>query len=171
MAQEAPPDRDADFLRFHQAEYAAVFGYLLQGGFSRPIADEAVSEAMAELYESWFDVHTSRSGWVRAVAWRVAVREAKKERRGLLNWLRHSRFRWKAEYDSGIAEVEERYGDIVDAVKSLPEHQRKAMTLLMQEYTVKEIAAITNVSERVVQDRVKRARDKLRPMLAPGEES
>ncbi|MEU0885292.1 sigma factor-like helix-turn-helix DNA-binding protein [Lentzea sp. NPDC005914] len=171
MSEDEPPDREADFRRFHRQEYPLIIAFLCHLGFSHHIADEAASEALEELYWSWFDVCTSRRMWVRTTAKRVAVRKAKAERGGPLNRLLDKGFRPQLEHDdSGLGEVVERHGGLVRAINSLPTSQREAFALHVDGFTAKEIAAALAIAERTVHHRIQRARTTLRALVASGEE-
>ncbi|WP_330277313.1 sigma-70 family RNA polymerase sigma factor [Lentzea sp. NBC_00516] len=171
MAQEELPDREADFLRFYEAEKGDLFGHLLYIGFAGHIADEATSEALTELYWSWFKVHTNRRMWVRTTARRIAGDKAGMTPAKLLKRLLAKGDRpGEGRHDTGIDAVVERNSDLVRAVNDLPRRQREVIALRMDGFTNKEIAAELRISERAVQDRVKKAGDAIRPMFATGEE-
>lgn len=169
MAEESP-DREADFRRFHRDEHPRIIAFLCHLGFSHHIADEAASEALEELYWSWFDVSSNRRMWVRTTAKRVAVRKAKAERGGPLNRLLDKGFRPQMEHDSGLGEVVERHGGLVRAINSLPTSQREAFALHVDGFTAKEIAAALTIAERTAHHRIQRARATLRAVVASEEE-
>ncbi|WP_158102899.1 RNA polymerase sigma factor [Lentzea kentuckyensis] len=169
MAHEEPPDVEADFRRFHEAEHASIVAWLCCLGFSHHIAEEAAHEALEQLYWSWLHVHTNKRMWVRTTAKRIATRHAKAER-GLLTKLVRNGFRPPSDHDSGVGEVVERHGDLVQAVNSLPERQRVPFALHLEGFTAKEIAAELDIPERTAHHRISRARTTLRAMFAPGEE-
>jgi RNA polymerase sigma factor (sigma-70 family) len=172
MAQEEPPDRDADFLRFYKAEHAAVVAYLLCIGFAHHVADEAACEALTELYWSWFDVHTNRRMWVRTTARRLAGDKAGRSPVRMLKQLLARGVRPdEGGHESGIDEVVERNSDLVRAVNGLPRRQRVVIALRLDGFSTKEIAIELGIAPRTVQDRAKKAGDAIRSMLAAtGEE-
>jgi RNA polymerase sigma factor (sigma-70 family) len=170
MAQEELPDRDADFLRFHRAEHPAVVAHLRYLGFAHHTADEAASEALVELYWSWFKVHTNRRMWVRTTARRIAGDKVARTPVKFLKLLLAKGVRPDEDrHDAVVDEILERDSDLVRAINSLPRHQRDVIVLRLDGFTTKEIAVELKIAERTVQDRVKKARDAIRPLLATGE--
>lgn len=68
--------------------------------------------------------------------------------------------------ERGYAEVEEDYSGLYEALKMLNDDQRLTMVLYhLEEYSVKEIAQIMEVSTGTVKSRLARGRNRLRDLL------
>ncbi|GLY51624.1 sigma-70 family RNA polymerase sigma factor [Lentzea sp. NBRC 102530] len=161
---------DAEYLRFHRAEHAAVVAFLRYLGFAHHIADESASEALVELYWSWAEVRTNRRMWVRTTARRIAGKKI--SRTSTLKRLLERGLRpVEGRIDPVIEELLERNSDLVQAINSLPRHQREVIALRLDDFSTAEIAVELNIAERTVQDRAKKAGDAISSMLATGEET
>jgi len=129
-------------------------------------ADDAAQLAMIEILKSasGFRVATSLEGWTDRITARTTLRAARRERerRGLLTrWLRPDSQPW------GSLTVSESDAVGLDGVLSRlsPERRRAFVLHHALEYTVEEIAELTDSPVGTVKDRLVSARKELRQML------
>lgn len=97
----------------------------------------------------------------RLKAWliRVTINKSK-------DFLRADKRRRAARRDYTPSAAQDEYGDVFEALARLPERDRNALYLHYYEgYTAREISGIIGGSERAVNKRIQRAREKLKEFL------
>ncbi|MGC4064011.1 MAG: sigma-70 family RNA polymerase sigma factor [Polyangiaceae bacterium] len=105
-------------------------------------------------------------GWADKIAVRTAIRHAKQRR------IRATQYEQRPDFDSFVseeAEPELAFGlprTVVDYLSLLPETRRVAVVLRhVMDYTVEEIAELTETSPNTVKDRLVHARAQLRRLI------
>jgi RNA polymerase sigma-70 factor (ECF subfamily) len=139
----------------------AHFVYAMTGDAAE--AQDAAQEAFARAWQRWDQVsgYESPEGWVRTVAWRLAINRWRRARNRL-----HAHVRHGAE-SSAPAPSEDNVA-IMAALRLLPAEQRMAIVLHhLVGRSVAEIAAETGTPEGTIKARLARGRRALRPMLTP----
>ena len=125
-------------------------------------AQDVVQEAFARAWQRWDQVggYESPEGWVRTVAWRLAINRWRRARNRLRAHVRHG-----AE-GSTPAPSEDNVA-IVAALRMLPAEQRMAIVLHhLVGRSVAEIARETGTPEGTIKARLARGRRALAPLLA-----
>jgi len=126
-------------------------------------AEEVTQDAFLHLYERWGGVvHIDHpSAWVRKVATRAAVRQA-----------RLARVRRSAGQDEEVTAWDQLPDvDLVRAVASLAPQQRAAVALYyLEDLPVEEVAHLLGVSASTVKQHLHRARARLATMLSASPE-
>jgi len=126
-------------------------------------AEEVTQDAFLHLYERWGGVvHIDHpSAWVRKVATRAAVRQA-----------RLARVRRSAGQDEEVMAWDQLPDvDLVRAVASLAPQQRAAVALYyLEDLPVEEVAHLLGVSASTVKQHLHRARARLATMLSASPE-
>jgi RNA polymerase sigma-70 factor (ECF subfamily) len=130
-----------------------------------PEAEDAVQEAYARAWSRWRRVgsYADPVGWVRTVAYRIAVS----------SW-RRSRTRWTAHLRSQsaqpVAALNPDTVALVVALRQIPPNQRRAIVLhYLAELSVQEIAHETGSSQSAVKAQLSRGRQALAPLLRTAE--
>ena len=152
---------DDGYARLYQQEYERVARtvYLVVRDAGR--AEDLAQEAFVRLYLRWATVsrYERPGAWVRRVAIRLAVRDARRER---LRSLVERQGRSPVEYHGPDA-------DVLRAVATLPVRQRAAVVLYyFEDLPVAEVARTLGMSESAVKVSLHRARRALAVLL--GEE-
>ncbi len=159
--ESAPPavdsgdDRRLSFDEFYRREYRQVLGlaYVLTGSMS--VAEDTAQDAFTAAYRQWAAIGSfdSPAAWVRRVACNraaSAVRRRVREAKALVRLA--SRTRMQVELDEGDAEFWR-------SVRALPPRQAQAVALFyLQDYSVRDIAAVLDCSEGTVKTHLSRAR-------------
>lgn len=150
-----PGRRPLSFEAFYRQEYRHVLGlaYVLTGNVS--VAEETTQDAFTAAYQQWAAIgcYDSPAAWVRRVACRRAasvirrrVREAKAIARLAYRAQTH------IELDEGDAEFWR-------SVRALPPRQAQAVALFyLEDYSLRDIAAVLDCSEGTVKTHLSRAR-------------
>jgi RNA polymerase sigma-70 factor (ECF subfamily) len=129
----------------------------------RAEAEDAVAEAYARAWQRWNTIANcdNPTGWVRTVAFRIAVSSW---RRAVNRRTAHRRF---GQARSGPAEPSPDTVAIVAALRRLPAAQRRAIVLHhVGGLTVSQIALETNASPSAVKARLSRGRRALATLLS-----
>lgn len=161
MAEPETPD-SGDFHGFYTATVTRIVGYLYVVLGNLAEAEDAAHEAYVRAWQRWSKVSTydDPEGWVRSVAFRVAVSSWRKARNRVL-----------AHRATGtLSQVPDMSPDrlaVVEALRRIPVEQRRALVLFhMQCLTVAEIAQETGVPEGTVKARLSRGRKALAPHVS-----
>ncbi len=158
---EPDGDREADFDAFYVGSAARLVRQLhaMTGDLSE--AQDCVQEAYARAWQRWEKVATydAPEAWVRQVAWRLAVSRFRRARvgRGLLR--RHGPA-------PDVPALSPDRVALVDALKQLPDAQRRAIVLHhLGDLSVAEVASETGSPEGTVKARLSRGRAALAALL------
>jgi RNA polymerase sigma-70 factor, ECF subfamily len=153
----------AGFDEFYAASARRVVGqlYLMVGDLGE--AEDAVQEAYARAWQRWGEVgrYSDPAGWVRRVAYRIAVsswRRARNRLRAQLRSTQEQDLRW-TDPDALV---------LVEALRQIPAAQRRALVLYhLIGLPVAEIASETGASVSAVKSRLSRGRRALAAVLDP----
>jgi RNA polymerase sigma-70 factor, ECF subfamily len=124
-------------------------------------AEDAVQEAYARAWQRWNRVGTyaDPEGWVRTVAYRIAVSSWRKARNRLLAHGRHGPA-------DDVPALGPEHLDLVDALRTLTPDQRRAVVLHhLVGLTVEEVAAEVGAATGTVKSRLTRGRRALADRL------
>ncbi|EOD65076.1 RNA polymerase sigma factor [Amycolatopsis vancoresmycina] len=147
----------ASYEDFYRSHAPRVIAHLLYLGFPKHIADDATQSAMVDVHRNWHKIGKPHL-WARKAAEHHAGRLLRKTR---------NEVPWPDAYDQPAAEapeiafVVERHSTLVSRVNELPEPLKIVFALLLDDLETKEIAEYTGASVRVVQKRLKQARELL----------
>lgn len=134
----------------------------------RQQAEDVLQEAYVRAWLRWPKVARLESpeGWVRTVAWRVAVSQ---HRHAVTGSDRVRRFFRRDDAVSDPALDRDRALDLAEAMSRLtPEHRRTLVLFEMCGLTVAQVARETDVAEGTVKSRLARARRTLGQLLGDG---
>ena len=161
------------FEALYQRHRGPLFRFLLGQLRDRPLAEELYQDV-------WQKVIGARAGWEPDAAFSTWLYRIAHNR--LNDHWRAQRHRPPAPVDAelrtaaladpddpeSLAEASERQQRLQQALAELPEEQREAVLLrLQQELSLEEIGAITGVGRETVKSRLRYALDKLRARLNP----
>lgn len=151
-----------DFDGFYLATRGRVVGhvYLMTGDFAE--AEEAVQEAYCRAWQRWPRLrgYADPEGWVRTVAYRVAVSSW---RRAVRRLSAHRRY----ETPDTVAFTAAGHLEVLTALRVLPPEQRRVIALFhLVDLSIEEIARETGVAVGTVKSRLSRARRALAPHLS-----
>jgi RNA polymerase sigma factor (sigma-70 family) len=152
---------DRSFDEFVRVEIRNLLNHVLQAGASRPEADDAVQEALAEAYAQWSTIRFPRR-WVQRVSLRHHVRTRQRDRERPtreVNAVPASRATSAA--DAEFLRVEEEAA-VVRVIADLPRAQGRTLALCYDGYQTAEIAKILEVSEATVRSHLRYARAALK---------
>jgi len=157
-----------DFEVFFRHEHGHLIAFLLKAGFGRSVAEENASEAMTLAYKSWGDL-TNPSAWVRKVAYRLAVHEARRERQHVHRLVEKG---WAAPGSDGteLFEELENRSAILRLLKQLPDRQRTVLAWHLEGFTNKEIATELGMPESTVRSHLRHAMARIRKIAEEGGE-
>ncbi|HET7071949.1 MAG TPA: SigE family RNA polymerase sigma factor [Nocardioides sp.] len=152
---------EADFAAFYDATWSRTVAcaYAVLGDLGA--AEEAAQEAYIRAWPRWSKLATydDPGAWVRQVATRQAI-SGWRRRRTARNFLARSR------PSDSTPPPDETSVALVDALRRLPEAQRRALVLHhLAGLTVAEIAAAERCPEGTVKARLSRGRTALVPLL------
>jgi RNA polymerase sigma-70 factor, ECF subfamily len=152
----------AEFDDFYAASLSRLVGQLYVMTGDRAEAQDAVQEAFVRAWQrrSQFSAARNPEAWIRTVAWRVAASRFRRLRRGfdLLVRQRH---------EHAVSAPSEVRPVIVDALRRIPEAQRRAIVLhYLCDLPVQEVAAETDAPVGTVKARLARGRAALAPHLS-----
>jgi RNA polymerase sigma factor (sigma-70 family) len=149
------------FVRFFQAEYAAVVSLVYGLSGSRAAAEDIAQEAFLRAHRDWklVEMMDSPEGWVR----RVAINLAK------------SRWRRLRAETSALARLtpptslvppDDQMSVFWEEVRRLPTRQAQAVTLhYLEDMSVDEIAAVLEIANGTVKALLSQGRERLRRQL------
>ncbi|MGN6574734.1 MAG: SigE family RNA polymerase sigma factor [Nocardioides sp.] len=155
-------DAEGEYTWFFRAEFAGVARAAYLVVHDRQRAEDLAQEAFTQLYVHWRKVsrYERPDAWVRRVAIRAGVRDARRER------VRPALERSGSpspSYDDPLDL------DLVRAIRALPPRQRAAVTLFyLEDRPTNEVADILGCSESTVKVHLFKARRRLSELL--GEE-
>lgn len=124
-------------------------------------AQDCVQEAYARAWQRWEQVseHASPEAWLRTVAWRIAASRWRKFRNGVAAMARHGP-------PSHTPEPSPDNVALVDALKQIPEAQRRTIVLHhLADLPVEEVARELGVATGTVKARLSRGRAALAELL------
>lgn len=150
-----PRRRPQSFDDFYRQEYRQVLGlaYVLTGNTS--VAEDTTQDAFTAAYRQWAAIggYDSPAAWVRRVTCNRAasvVRRRMREAKAMVRLA--SRTPTQVELDEGDAEFWR-------SVRALPPRQAQAVALFyLEDYSVRDIAAVLDCSEGTVKTHLSRAR-------------
>lgn len=149
-------DLDNIYTKYADRLYAAAFNICRQ----QQDAEDAVQDAFTRLYHSNKDFESEEH--IKAWLLRVTINAAKSTKRLFWNRMRSS----YEEYMDSLTFEEESDRSLMDEVLNLPEKYRIVIHLFyFEEYKVREIADILNVSENTVKTRLLNGRRILKEKL------
>ena len=149
-------DLDNIYTKYADRLYAAAFNICRQ----QQDAEDAVQDAFIRLYHSNKDFESEEH--IKAWLLRVTINAAKSTKRLFWNRMRSS----YEEYMDSLTFEEESDRSLMDEVLNLPEKYRIVIHLFyFEEYRVREIADILNVSENTVKTRLLNGRRILKEKL------
>ena len=154
----------ASFDAFYATTRARVLRQLTAMTASPEQAKDAVQEAYERAWQRWARVSRldDPEGWVRTVAWRVAVSS---HRRAVVA----SRFLPRLWRERTTSVATDEVLDVQQALRRLRPEQRRALVLHhICDRSVEEIAAETGVSVGTVKSRLSRGRAALAKEIGPG---
>ena len=154
-------DDEQEFEWLFAAEFPAVTRTVFFVVHDRARAEEIAQDAFVQLLRHWEKVrrYGSPEAWVRRVAIRLAVRDAKRERR--LALIRHEPGAEPPGPD-GQVDVE-----LLDAIRTLPPRQRSVIALFyFEDRPMDEIAEILDCSPSTGWVHLHRARKRLGALLS-----
>ena len=148
---------------FYEAEFQSVLRTAVLVVHDRAVAEEITQEAFAKAFASWWRVsrYSFPGAWVRKVALRMAIRQAK---RSALHEELVQQIDASPQSATGI-DI-----DLMRAINELPGNQRAAIVLFyLEDRPIAEVADLMDVSDSTVKVHLHRARQKLAQLL--GEEA
>jgi len=154
--------RDAQRVEFEwvfRSTYPSVLRTTYLILHDRGRAEEVTQDAFLRLCERWRGVARidQPTAWVRRVATRAAIRQAKLDRMRISSHPVDEPSRW-----DGLPDV-----DLARAVASLPAQQRAAVALYyLDDLPVDEVAHVLDVSSSTVKQHLHRARARLADLLS-----
>jgi RNA polymerase sigma-70 factor (ECF subfamily) len=152
---------EQEFEWLFAAEYPAVTRTIFFVVHDRARAEEIAQDAFVQLLRHWRKVrrYESPEAWVRRVAIRLAVRDAKRERR--LALIRHES---PADQPGPEGPVDV---DLLNAIRTLPLRQRSVIALFyFEDRPMDEIAGILDCSVATGWVHLHRARKRLGALLS-----
>jgi RNA polymerase sigma-70 factor, ECF subfamily len=153
---------EADFTALYEARFADLAGQLHAFIGDASEARDLVQEAFVRAWQRWSTVSTYEDpvGWVRRVAWNLAI---SRHRRLVL----FRRFARRSPPPASVAAVEPDRVVLVAALRRLPEQLRRALVLhYLADLPIAEIAAETGAQEGTVKSWLHRGRVELAKQLA-----
>lgn len=155
---------ERDFAEFYAATFGPLTAQLYAFVGDHAEAQDLVQEAFCRAFARWRSVSRFEdpSGWVRRVAWNLAISRWRRTRR-FLRWHRDL----AATPDPGTAGLDQ---DLIAALAMLPIQQRRAVVLhYLAGFSVREIAEFTGGAEGTVKSWLARGRGTLLRVLTPAD--
>ena len=160
-AREGEADAFGVLVRRFQ-DMAVGYGYSILHDFQ--LAEDAAQEAFFEAYRTLPKLRepAAFAGWFRRIVFKQCDRITRRRTLATVPL--------DAVVASGFGRTDEeeaeRKGEVLDAVRQLPEHERSAMTLFyIGGYSMEEVATFLEVPVSTVKGRLHSARERLRTML------
>lgn len=155
--------RERDFAEFYDATWprTVACAYAMTGVLSE--AEDLAQEAYSRAWPRWSSLreYDDPGSWVRQVATRLAVSRWRRARTAVA-------FLARTRGPEPAAPPSEVTATLVEALKRLPEAQRRAIVLHhLSDLPVSEIARIEHCPEGTVKARLSRGRAALAVLLAP----
>ncbi|MEV4130815.1 SigE family RNA polymerase sigma factor [Dactylosporangium sp. NPDC049742] len=150
-----------DFAEFYSASYPRLLTQLYAFVGDRADAQDLVQEAYTRAFARWTAVSSLEDpvGWVRRVAWNLAISRWRRAAR-----LLHLR---RDLVGDDVAGPDGLSLDLVRALKQLPPAHREAAVLhYLADLSVREIAEFVGVPEGTIKARLHRARTTLGKLLS-----
>lgn len=146
-----------NFDSFYLASVRRITSYVHTMTGNLGEAEDIVQEAFAKAWQHWGKVsgYADPEAWVRTVAFRIQVSAWRKAGNRLRAHRRHGQ-------QADQPELNPDYVAIINALRNIPEAQRRAITLhYVLDLTVEEIAEETGVAVGTVKARLHRGRKTL----------
>lgn len=152
---------EEEFDAFYAASYSRLVGqlYAMTGDWAE--AQDVVQEAFIRAWDrrAAFELSAAPESWIRTVAWRLAVSRLRRLRRGAELLRRHR-------VEERVAEAGVEHPMLVQALRGLTEHQRRAVVLHhMCDLSIEDVAAETGSTVDAVKSRLARGRAALASAL------
>lgn len=160
---EADSGAPIDFDAFYAAHFRSVAVQLYAYAGDIGEAQDITQEAFCRAWQRWSKVgrYDDPVGWVRRVAWNLATSRWRRARTALAAARRHREEHAPAASEDRVA--------LVDALRTLPEKQRRALVLhYLADMSVAEIAETTGAAEGTVKSWLHRGRAALADHFAEG---
>jgi RNA polymerase sigma-70 factor (ECF subfamily) len=155
-------DDGSGFDAFYEATARPLLGQLYAMCGDMGEAQDCLQEAYLRAWQRWSRVSTyeNPAGWVRQVAWRLAVTRWHRARNAVRAWGRHGP-------SPAVAEPSPDGPALVEALRTLPVAQREAIVLHhLAGMSVDDIAAQGRVPVGTVKARLARGRARLALILS-----
>jgi RNA polymerase sigma-70 factor (ECF subfamily) len=155
-------DDDSGFDAFYERTSRPLLAqlYAMCGNMSE--AQDCLQEAYLRAWQRWSRVSTYEdpAGWVRHVAWRLAINRWHRARSALRAWTRHGSL-------PAVAEPNPDRVLLSEALRHLPVSQREALVLhYLAGMSVDQIAAEFRVPPGTIKARLARGRTQLNQLLS-----
>ena len=153
----------AEFDQFYASSACRLVGilYAMTGDLAE--AQDVVQEAFIRAWDHRAELRRTDhpEAWVRTVAWRLAISRWRRARTAVVAWRRHGP-------PPPVPDVEVEHLALADALRRLPEHQRRAIVLFyLCDLSLEQVAHETQAPTGTVKARLSRARAALAKDLAP----
>lgn len=148
------------FAEFYAATYPRLLVQVHAFIGDQAEAQDLVQEAYTRAFTRWSTVSSfdDPEGWVRRVAWNLAISRWRRARR---------LFKWR--HDLVADDVDGPNGDVLDLTRALaklsPAYRQVVILHYLADQSVREIAAFVGVAEGTVKARLHRARAALNELL------
>jgi len=159
---------DEEFEAFCRQQLQQLKRLLLTMAFSEVVAEDATQEALCLAYKYW-DTIDYPDAWVRTTARRLAIRETQRTRTLVSlqdDWLPDAEDSAFAHWPS----IKPDHYPVLEAVRSLPDHQRFVMAYTIRGFEPQEIADELGMNPATVRSHLRHARTKLRDRFSEGGE-
>jgi RNA polymerase sigma-70 factor, ECF subfamily len=156
---------ELDFAEFYAASFRSLVVQLHAFTGDHAEAQDLAQEAFFRAYARWSAVsrYDDPLGWVRKVAWNLAISRWRRARRLVV--------RQRDLAPVPVAGPNGTQVDLVRALRTLPPHHRQAVVLhYLGDLSVREIAEFTGAAEGTVKAWLHRGRTALGPLLGTSDE-
>lgn len=149
--------------RWHKKLCIQAFRYTKDWAKAQDIAQDTWKTAIAKL--GTLKNPNSFGSWAMTIANRKALDKVKKDAINLQNLKQHFKEK-ENEAQEFEFNKEQDIAKVIKALAELPIHQKMVLTLFyLEEYNLKEISTITNVTVNTVKTRLFRAREKMKAII------
>jgi RNA polymerase sigma factor (sigma-70 family) len=153
----------AIFEEFFRADFPRLIGFLINIGYSKGVANDAATDAMAIAYREWPSLESPRA-WVRKVARHRAEKLRKRDARGdqIILEMEATDLRLVADDDPErhwLLSEEDRW--VAGALACLAPHRKCVMALHLDGFSTAEIARVMGIKESTVRSHLRHARAQL----------